>query len=86
MDILQKIFPLSFGVKTVQDLVIKIIIYVVAAVAAGLVMWLAGLITGWIPVVGVVIGLLLRIVGLIVEIYVVAGIVFVVLDYAKVLK
>lgn len=86
MDILKKVFPYSFGAAEVKDLVIKIIVYIVAAFLAGVVLALAGLITGWIPVLGAVIGLLLSIVGGAVELYVLIGIVLLVLDYLKVLK
>lgn len=86
MDILKKVFPYSFGAAEVKDLVVKIIVYIVAAFLAGVVLALAGLITGWIPVLGAVIGLLLSIVGGAVELYVLIGIVLLVLDYLKVLK
>lgn len=86
MDVLKKIFPYSFGAAEVKDLVIKIIVYIVAAFLAGVVLAIAGLITGWIPIVGAIIGVLLRIVGGAVELYVLIGIVLLVLDYLKVLK
>ncbi len=86
MDILKKIFPYSFGAAEVKDLVIKIIVYIVAAFLAGVVLAVAGLITGWIPVLGAIVGLLLSIVGGAVELYVLIGIILLVLDYLKVLK
>ena len=86
MNTLKKLFPYSFGAKDVQALVIKIIVYVVASFVAGLVLSLAGLITGWIPVVGFLVSLVLSILGWIVEIYIIVGIVLLVLDYLKVLK
>lgn len=86
MDILKKVFPYSFGAAEVKDLVIKIIVYIVAAFLAGVVLSIAGLITGWIPIVGAIIGVLLSIIGGAVELYVLIGIVLLVLDYMKVLK
>ena len=75
MDILKKFFPYSFGAKDIAALVTKIIVYIVVALVAGIVLWLAGAITGWIPLLGAVIGWILKIIGWIVEAYVVVGIV-----------
>ena len=54
--------------------------------AEGIVLALAGLLTGWIPVLGAIIGALLSIVGWVVEVYVIVGIVLLCLDYFKVIK
>ena len=78
MDILKKIFPLSFGAAAVADLVIKIIIYVVGGAVASAVI---GLLTN-IPIIGVIIGIAGGFVGL----YSLIGIVLLLLDYFKVLK
>lgn len=78
MELLKKIFPFSFGAKDVADLVIRIIIFVVAGVVAGVVI---GLVSS-IPVIGWPIGLL----GGLVDLYVLAAIAVLVLDYTKVLK
>ena len=87
MDILKKIFPLSFNkADSTSNLVIGIIIYLVIGIVAGAVIGLAGLITGWIPLVGALVGWVLRIVGAIVELYVVGGIVVLVLAFLKVLN
>lgn len=86
MDTLKKFFPYSFGAKEVKDLVVKIIVYVLAAVVVGVVLGLVGLIAGLIPILGGIIGTLLSIVGWVVEAYVVVGIVLLILDYLKVLK
>lgn len=86
MDMLKKFFPYSFGAKDTNSLVVKIVVYVVAAVLAGVVLWLAGALTGWIPVLGGIIGTLLGIVGWVIEVYVVIGIVLLLLDYFKVIK
>lgn len=86
MDILKKIFPLSFGAVEVKDLVVKIIIYVAMALGAGLVLWAAGWAVGWLPVLGSMIGGALKFIGWSVEIYLNAGIVVAILNHTKVLR
>ena len=87
MDLLKTILPVSFKYNnTGRDLAIGIIIYVVAAILAGVLIWLATAITGWIPGVGDIIGWLLGIVSTLVGIYALAGIVIEVLVFAKVIK
>lgn len=78
MDILKMIFPFSFKAKDSNGLVVAILIYVVIAVIGAI---LLGLLSK-IPFVGIVFGVL----GGVVDLYAVAGIVFAVLDYFKVLK
>lgn len=78
MDILKLIFPFSFKAKDSNGLVVAILIYVVIAVIGAI---LLGLLSK-IPFVGIVFGVL----GGVVDLYAVAGIVFAVLDYFKVLK
>ncbi len=87
MDTLKKLFPLSFkGCAEVKDLVINIVIYVATMLVAGLVFFLVGSLLGWIPVVGLLIGIIMKIVGTVLEVYCIAGIVLLVLDYLEVLK
>lgn len=87
MDALKKIFPLSWKyAKEVADLVIGVIIYVVAAVVASAAIWLAALVTGWIPVLGAVIGIVLGLLGTLVDIYAVAGIVILFLVKFDIIK
>ena len=79
MDTLKKLFPLSFKyVKSVSDLVIGILIYLVAGIVGGVVIG----ITALIPIVSILAGL----VGGLLDLYVVAGIVILVLVYCKVIK
>ena len=79
MDMLKKIFPLSFGEKKdVVALVVNIVIYLVVGLVAGI---LIGLLAK-IPVLGVIIALG----GGLVDLYVLVGIVLSVLDYLKLLK
>lgn len=86
MDTLKKIFPLSWKyTKDVANLIIGIIVYLVVGILAGVVIWVAGLLTV-IPVLGFILALVLRILGAIVDIYIVAGIVIQILVFAKVIK
>lgn len=79
MDILKKVFPISFKfTQDVANLIIGILIYVVGGAVAGAVI---GFLTG-IPLVGWLFG----IVGSLIGIYSLAGIVIQVLVFAKVLK
>ncbi len=79
MDALKKFFPLSFKyVKSVADLVIGILIYLVAGVIGGVIIG----ITAMIPIVNILAGL----VGALLDLYVIAGIVILVLVYCKVIK
>ena len=87
MDQLKKYFPLSFKkMDSVKELVIGILTYVCVGLIAGLVIWLGGAVTGWIPVVGTLVGWVLKIVGAVVDIYVTVGVVLQVLVYLKVVK
>lgn len=87
MDMLKKIFPLSFkNVDTVANLVVGILIYLVVGIVAGAVIWLATAITGWIPAIGFIIGWALGLVGGIIELYVLAGIIIQVLVFTKVIS
>lgn len=79
MDLLKKIFPVSFKyADSIVSLIIGILIYLVGGAIAGtLIGWLGGL-----PVIGFV----FSIVGSVLGIYVVAGIVIQVLKFLKILK
>ena len=79
MDILKKVFPLSFKyIGEVSSLVIGIIIYVLVGIVGGAVIAL----TASLPVVGIICGL----VGLVLDLYVTAGLVIEILAHCKVLK
>ena len=88
MAFLKKFWPYSFTVekKNVVSLVVNIIIQLIAAVVAGLLIWIASAITGWIPVLGWILGILLGAVGTIVDLYCLIGIVVSVLNFCDVLK
>ncbi len=77
MDMLKKIFPLSFKyVKDIKDLIIGILLYIVGIIVGGLII---GLVGGIIPLIGYLFGSLI-------ELYVVAGIVIQLLVFFKVIK
>ena len=79
---LKKLFPLSYK----KSLLVSLIVYIVVAIIAGALIGLAGLLTGWIPVVGMVVGWALRIISILVEVYVIGGIVVSILLALKVIK
>lgn len=72
MDTLKKLFPYSFGVKDVKDLVIKVLVYLVGGA-------IVGFVVGLLPIVG-------GILGTVVNIYTTVGWVLAILDHFKVLK
>ena len=79
MEMLKKIFPLSFKfLDSVANLVIGTLIYLVVGILVGIGIALVSII----PIVGWIIGLL----GGLVDVYVLAGIVILFLAYFKVLK
>jgi hypothetical protein len=79
MDTLKKLFPYSFKKKkTVSELIVNILIYLVAGILVGAVIGICSKI----PVINLVTGLA----GALVELYVLVGIVLSVLDYMKILK
>ena len=87
MDSLKKLFPLSFKRNdTAGNFVIALLIYIAIGIVAGVLIGLAGLITGWIPVAGAIIGWVLRIVGILVEVYILVGIVLQILAFCKVIQ
>ena len=79
MDMLKKLFPLSFQPKAdLASLIINILIQLVISVVAG---WVIGIVSA-IPLIGILFGLVGSLVGL----YFLAGIIFSLLDYFKILK
>ena len=79
MNILKKIFPLSFEKKKdLAALIISILIYLLVGLVGGV---LIGVLAG-IPVFGLIFGIL----GGLIDLYVLVGIVLLILDYLKVLK
>ena len=87
MDTLKKLFPLSFKYDdSVAHLIVGIIIYVLVGALAGLLIGLAHVLLGWIPLVGAIVALVARVLGALLEVYVVGGIVVQVLSFLKILK
>ena len=75
MDALKKYFPLSFGINTLKDLIIKILIFIVVDAICGVVIGLLAKI----PVLGIIFGLLGSLVGL----YALVGVVLSILVFVK---
>lgn len=87
MKTLKKLFPISFKHSSgLLDVLIGALLYIIVGAIAGALIWLAAMITGWLPVVGGLVGLLLQIIGWIAEAYVLVGIVLTVLAWLDVLK
>ena len=78
MDALKKYFPLSFGVNTLKDLIIKILIFIVVDAICGVVIGLLAKI----PVLGIIFG----IVGSLVGLYFLVAIVLAILCFLKIVK
>ena len=79
MDLLKKIFPLSFKyAKDVANLIVGIIIYLVVAAVGGFVIWLASLV----PIIGWLIGAL----GGLLDLYVAVGVILEILVFLKIVK
>lgn len=78
MEILQKIFPFSFGTKDTAGLVIKVLVYVVISFAASVIIGILSII----PLIGIIVGIF----GGFVNLYIVAAIVITFLDFFKLLK
>ena len=87
MELLKKFWPYAMKERTSGgDLAIAIIVYIVVSIIAGAVITLATLLIGWIPVIGWLIAWALGIVSSLVGLYCLAGIVFAILVFCKVLK
>ena len=79
---LKSLFPISYK----NSLLVALVIYIAVAIVAGLIIFLAGTLTGWIPVVGRIISWGLRIVSILVEAYVIVGIIVKILLALNVIK
>lgn len=86
MDILMKLFPIRAKAEDKDSLIKSIIIYAIGMIIGYVVGGLAGVLLGWIPVVG---GILTWVIGTIcwlLGIYCTAGIVVSILCFCKVIK
>jgi hypothetical protein len=87
MDIVKKIFPLSWKfTNSVGSFVAGIIIYLLAGTIFGLVAGLAGILVGWIPVIGAILKWALGVVGSLIGVYSLVGLILLILVYCKVIK
>ena len=78
MDMLKKIFPLSFKATELKPFIITLVIYIVADIICGAVIGLLAKI----PVLGIIFGLL----GSVVGIYMFVGLILAILYFVKVIK
>ena len=79
MDLLKKIFPLSFKyTKDITSLIIGIIVHLVVLVVGGFAIWVAT----FVPIIGWLIGAL----GGVLVLYVAVGVVLQILAFLKVIK
>ena len=87
MVFLKKVFPLSFKkMSSAADLIVGILIYIVAAVVAGVAIWVATAIVGWIPAIGGLLAGIIGAVGGLIGLYSLVGIILQILVYCKVLN
>ena len=86
MDLLKKLFPFSFGTKEVSHLVVRTIIYILAIAIGGVLLGIIGIVTGLIPIVGLLVGIVLGVIGGLLELYCLIGIVLLFLAHFDVLK
>ena len=81
MDILKKLFPLSWKfTDSVANLIIGVLVYLLMGIVGGVAIGIVGLIP--LPLLGTLLG----IAGALIDLYVVAGIVIMFLAHFKVLK
>ncbi len=87
MDTLKRFFPYSFKKRnTVSDLVVGIIVYAVASIIAGAIVFIAAYLAAWIPVLGPILAWTIGFVGSVINLYCIGGIVLSILYYNNVLK
>lgn len=78
MDFLRKLWPFSFETKSVSDLVLKAVLYVILAALFSILMGVVNNI--------IVINVIMIIVGTLADIYLLVGLILLFLNYFKVLK
>ena len=88
MDMLKKFWPDAFSVQkgNIASLVVKLIVWIVAAAIAGVLLGIIGLVVVWIPLLGWLVATVLGIVGGLIELYSIIGIVLTILVFCDVLK
>ncbi len=87
MDVLKKIFPLSWAfTKSVGNFVVGIILHLVLGVLFGAVAGLAGILVDWIPVAGDILVWALGVIGSLIGVYSLVGLILLILVYCKVIK
>ena len=84
MDLLKKIFPLSWKYAEDQNsFIVGIIAHLIAGIVFGLIAGLAKTILGWIPLLGKLLATIIGLVGGVVGAYALVGLVLLILVYFK---
>ena len=78
MNLLRKLWPFSFETKSVSDLVLKAILYVILAALFSILMGVVNNV--------IVLNVIMIIVGTLADIYLLVGLILLFLNYFKVLK
>lgn len=78
MDFLRKLWPFSFETKSVSDLVLKAVLYVILAALFSILMGVVNNV--------IVLNVIMIIVGTLADIYLLVGLILLFLNYFKVLK
>ena len=78
MELIKKLWPFSFETKSVSDLVLKAILYVILAALFSILMGVVNNV--------IVLNVIMIIVGTLADIYLLAGLILLFLNYFKVLK
>lgn len=78
MNLLRKLWPFSFETKSVSDLVLKAVLYVILAALFSILMGVVNNI--------IVLNVIMIIVGTLADIYLLVGLILLFLNYFKVLK
>ena len=78
MNILKKLFPFSFGASSVADLIIKVLVHLAVGIVVGFLIGILAKI--WL------IGTIFSVAGSLIDLYILAGVVILFLDYFKILR
>ncbi len=85
MSLLNKLFPLSFRGRTVADVVVAVIVYLVAPTVLGFAVGLVNMLLGGVPIIGGLVGAVLGLVTSLAGIYCFIGIIVAILNHFNLL-
>ena len=84
---MKKLFPISYkNSKGVVDFIVGLLTYIAIGIIAGVAIWLATALVGWVPLIGSIIASVLGLVSTLIAVYVLIGIVLLILAFLKVIK